>query len=638
MKISFSHLLKYIKNKPSIDEVSKYLFQLGHENEIEDGILDIEITPNRGDCLSIIGLLRELSVFYSIDFPKIEFDEKIKSFDLDFKNSAPSICKNISFLKIEIDKCTNDYKDELLEYFNELENKRNNFFTDISNYISYETGQPTHCYDYSKIKSKKIIFKEIKEDCEFNSLLDKKINLTDKNPVFLIDEEIVNLAGIMGGDSTACSKDTYSVLVECAYFNPEYIIGKSVKYDLQSDAAYKFERGVDRNCHESVLRRFISIVSKHAKIKNLEIYSEDFEEYEERTIVFDILKLNNIIGHEIDSEYAAKLLKKLGFIFVKDNIIKIPSYRNDISSQNDIAEEIARCIGFNNIEQKEFHIPQSNKNVNLSIEQGITNLLIDNGFFEIINFPFEGNDESNAIFIDNPLDKNRNYLRTNLKDSMLNALTYNERRQKDSIKLFEISNVYTFSNEPQFNKRLAIIASGRVSKDYKNFAKKIDEQYMQNLFSEFTTKNKINFELISRDGLKSKLKDKIIYLEIDIKDLPDEIKNYEAISGRPKKFIEYKKISEQPFSSRDLSFSVSSIKDIKLLEDYINTYEAEVLKERFVFDYFKNEKTNEYKIGYRFIFQSFHSTIKDTEVEKIMNTIIDETTSIETVKIPGIGL
>ncbi len=637
MKIPFSHLLKYIKNKPSIDEVSKYLFQLGHENEIEDGILDIEITPNRGDCLSIIGLLRELSVFYSIDFPKIEFDEEIKSFDLDFENSSPSICKNISFLKIEIDKCTNDYKDELLEYFNEVENKRNNFFTDISNYISYETGQPTHCYDYSKIKSKKIVFKEIKKDHEFNSLLGKKINLTDKNSVFLIDEEIVNLAGIMGGDSTACSKDTYSVLVECAYFNPEYIIGKSVKYDLQSEAAYKFERGADRNCHESVLRRFISIVGKHAKIKKLEIYSEEFEEYEERTVVFDIHKLNNIIGHEIDSEYAVKLLKKLGFVFVEDNIIKIPSYRNDISSQNDIAEEIARCIGFNNIDQKEFHIPQSNKIVNLSIEQGITNLLIDNGFFEIINFPFEGNDESDAIFIDNPLDKNRNYLRTNLKDSMINALIYNERRQKDSIKLFEISNVYTFSDEPKCNKRLAIIASGRVGKDYKNFAKKIDEQYMQNLFSKFTTKNKINFEIISRDGLKSKLKDKIMYLEINIKDLPDEIKDYEAISGRPKKFIEYKKISEQPFSSRDLSFSVSSIKDIKLLEDYINTYESEVLKERYVFDYFKNEKTNEYKIGYRFIFQSYHSTIKDTEVEKIMNTIIAESTSIETVKIPGIG-
>ena len=554
MKIPFSHLLKYIKNKPSIDEVSKYLFQLGHENEIEDGILDIEITPNRGDCLSIIGLLRELSVFYSIDFPKIEFDEEIKSFDLDFENSSPSICKNISFLKIEIDKCTNDYKDELLEYFNELENKRNNFFTDISNYISYETGQPTHCYDYSKIKSKKIVFKEIKKDQEFNSLLGKKINLTDKNSVFLIDDEIVNLAGIMGGDSTACSKDTYSVLVECAYFNPEYIIGKSVKYDLQSEAAYKFERGADRNCHESVLRRFISIVGKHAKIKKLEIYSEEFEEYEERTVVFDIHKLNNIIGHEIDSEYAVKLLKKLGFVFVEDNIIKIPSYRNDISSQNDIAEEIARCIGFNNIEQKEFHIPQSNKIVNLSIEQGITNLLIDNGFFEIINFPFEGNDESDAIFIDNPLDKNRNYLRTNLKDSMINALIYNERRQKDSIKLFEISNVYTFSDEPKCNKRLAIIASGRVGKDYKNFAKKIDEQYMQNLFSKFTTKNKINFEIISRDGLKSKLKDKIMYLEINIKDLPDEIKDYESISGRPKKFIEYKKISEQPFSSRDLSF------------------------------------------------------------------------------------
>ena len=637
MKISFKHLLKFIKTKPSIEEVSDYLFQLGHENEIDNGILDIEITPNRGDCLSIQGILRELSVFYSIDFPKIEYDEEIKSLDFDFENFAPLICKNISFLKIEIDNITDNYKDELFGYFNELEIKRNNFFTDISNYISYETGQPTHCYDYSKIKSKKIIFKEIEKDCEFNSLFDKKINLTDKNSVFLIDNEIINLAGVMGGNATACSNDTLSVLVECAYFNPEYIIGKSVKYDLQSEAAYKFERGVDRHSHDNVLRRFITIVSKHAKIKNLEVYSQEFEEYEDRTIVFDIHQLNKILGYEVASEYAEELLKKLGFIFIKDNIIKVPSYRNDISSQNDIAEEIARCIGYNNIEQKEFYIPKSRKNVNLSIEQGITNLLIDNGFFEIINSPFEGNNESNAIFIDNPLDKNRNYLRTNLKDSMLNALIYNERRQKDSVKLFEISNVYTFSNKLQSVKKLAIIASGRVSKDYKNFSTKINESYMQNLFSEFATQNLLNFELISRDGLKSKLKDKIVYLEININDLPDKIKNYEMIAGRPNKFIKYKKISEQPFSSRDLSFSVSSIKDIKILENYINTFEVEVLKERFVFDYFKNEKTNEYKIGYRFIFQSHNSTITETEVEKIMDTIITESTAIKTVKIPGIG-
>ena len=637
MKISFKHLLKFIKTKPSIEEVSDYLFQLVHENEIDNGILDIEITPNRGDCLSIQGILRELSVFYSIDFPKIEYDEEIKSLDFDFENFAPLICKNISFLKIEIDNITDNYKDELFGYFNELEIKRNNFFTDISNYISYETGQPTHCYDYSKIKSKKIIFKEIEKDCEFNSLFDKKINLTDKNSVFLIDNEIINLAGVMGGNATACSNDTLSVLVECAYFNPEYIIGKSVKYDLQSEAAYKFERGVDRHSHDNVLRRFITIVSKHAKIKNLEVYSQEFEEYEDRTIVFDIHQLNKILGYEVASEYAEELLKKLGFIFIKDNIIKVPSYRNDISSQNDIAEEIARCIGYNNIEQKEFYIPKSRKNVNLSIEQGITNLLIDNGFFEIINSPFEGNNESNAIFIDNPLDKNRNYLRTNLKDSMLNALIYNERRQKDSVKLFEISNVYTFSNKLQSVKKLAIIASGRVSKDYKNFSTKINESYMQNLFSEFATQNLLNFELISRDGLKSKLKDKIVYLEININDLPDKIKNYEMIAGRPNKFIKYKKISEQPFSSRDLSFSVSSIKDIKILENYINTFEVEVLKERFVFDYFKNEKTNEYKIGYRFIFQSHNSTITETEVEKIMDTIITESTAIKTVKIPGIG-
>ena len=143
----------------------------------------------------------------------------------------------------------------------------------------YETGQPTHCYDASKIKDK-ILLKEINHDQDFETLIDKTIKLTGKNNVFFINEDPINLAGIMGGKNTACSPETSIILLECAYFEPEEIMGKSVKYDINSDAAHKFERGVDPLSHDKVIRRFIQIVQDHAEIKSMMLFHADNYKYE----------------------------------------------------------------------------------------------------------------------------------------------------------------------------------------------------------------------------------------------------------------------------------------------------------------------------------------------------------------------
>ena len=123
----------------------------------------------------------------------------------------------------------------------------------------------------------RLTLKLLEGSYQFDTLLGDKINLIDKNMVFLLDDNIINLAGVMGGQNTSCTKKTREVIVECAYFNPEKLIGTSIKYDIQSDAAYKFERGVDPKCHENVLRRFIKIVSEHADIKSLALFSEGKE-------------------------------------------------------------------------------------------------------------------------------------------------------------------------------------------------------------------------------------------------------------------------------------------------------------------------------------------------------------------------
>ena len=129
MKVAYKHLIHHIPSKPSIDEISIRLFQLGHEHKIEDEIFNMELTPNRGDCLSVYGLLRDLAPFYEIELTNNIYDKELKKLDLDFVNHAPEACSNISFLKIDIEDKISSYRGKLKEYFKDLSINKNNFFT-----------------------------------------------------------------------------------------------------------------------------------------------------------------------------------------------------------------------------------------------------------------------------------------------------------------------------------------------------------------------------------------------------------------------------------------------------------------------------------------------------------------------------
>ena len=637
MKIAYSHLVQHIDENPSIEHVSDILFQLGHEHEIEDGIFDMEFTPNRGDCLSINGLLRDLAVFYTVNLNQEIHNKKLNELLIDFENLSNYICPQISFLKLEIDKAPEVYKGSLDNYFSDLNLNKNNFFTDISNYLSYETGQPTHCYDAKKINGK-LVFHEIERDTEFETLLDKKITLMQKNAVFSLNNEVINLAGVVGGKRTACSRDTKTAIVECAFFQPEAIIGKSLKYGIHSEASHKFERGVDPECHDRVLRRFIKIVSEHANIKDMSIISYTYKDRTVNKIPVKVNKVNQILGINISEDDYLMYLSKLGFDINK-GVIEVPSFRNDVKTQNDLSEEVARAIGYDNIPRATIDIPKKEKPNNKDIENKLRFFLLDNGFYEVINSPFVSSNSEKSIKVDNPLDSNREYLRTNITNSLLDNLVFNERRQKDSIKLFEISDVYTSKNN-EINKirRLSIIASGRVGHNYEDFSKKINKKYLTKIFYEALPSEKFDFQLLARDTLNTKSKNEIIGCEVDIDSFSSEVLNYKETSKSPDNFNQYSIISDLPYSRRDLSFSIKDFTKCKSLQDCIFNYEDDLLKEVFIFDYFYNEKNSEIKIGFRFVFQSTNLTITETQVSNIMNSIINNTQKIKSISIPGLNL
>jgi phenylalanyl-tRNA synthetase beta chain len=631
MKINYQDLTNFLSEEPSKEELSQKLFQLGHEHEIHGDIFDMELTPNRGDCLSLIGLARDLAVFFGKSNSIELFNDDIEPLEINFENLSPKDCPKISFLEIEIEDSEVEYKPYLENYFNTIGGNKANLFTDISNYISYELGQPTHCFDREAIKNK-LIFENKKCNAIFKTLLGSEVSLKDRNCVFSSNSEIISLAGVMGGASTACSFNTKKVLVECAYFNPESIIGKSIKYNLVSDAAHKFERGVDIASQEMVLRRFTKIVQDHAKIKSIRFKSFGEANNKDLNIPIDVNKINKILGTSLNKDEYLKHLKGLGFDILDE--IKVPSHRHDIETNNDLAEEIARVIGYNNIKSTPINLQKISDNFDGKVAK-LESLLVKNGFFEVINFPFTSSNEKESINIDNPLDSNRNNLRVSLKNSLIENLLYNERRQKDSIKLFEISDIYTKGIQIKQQKKLGLIICGRQGHNYNDYSKKLDQKYLNNLLNKSHGKDIFEIVEISRNSLNTKKKDKIYYVEISLEEIPDSFFSKFSTQRKAIDFIDYKPISEYPSSARDFSFVIEDMQVVNEILDMLDNISDEIIKDSFLFDYYKDDKRKIIKLGYRFVFQSHLKTLSDSEINKKVNEILSPILEIDRVSIPG---
>ena len=238
--------------------------------------------------------------------------------------------------------------------------------------------------------------------------------------------------------------------------------------------------------------------------------------------------------------------------------------------------------------------------------------------------------------IDNPLDSNRENFRTCIKDSLISNLLYNERRQKDSIKLFEISDIYKKNPDIKQKKILGLIISGRLGNDHINFSKKLDQQYLNQLLNENLDNEYFTVVEIPRIDLDTKKKDKIFYVEIPLDEIPELF--FSSLDETDKKlvnFVSYISISEFPSSTRDFSFSITNLSKVNEVIDILENTSDSIIKNSFVFDFYKNEKTETVKLGYRFIFQSDFKTLSDEEINKKVNKIIAPIIQLDGVSIPG---
>tara|TARA_B100000886_G_scaffold119822_1_gene80568 strand:- start:301 stop:2223 length:1923 start_codon:yes stop_codon:yes gene_type:complete len=634
MKLHYQHLVEILKKTPSKSELSEVLFQLGHENEIEGEIFDLELTPNRGDCLSLLGLARDLNFFFEFKNNLKIYGSQLEDFNFDFINHEPNACPEIKFLYLEIENEVNSYKDYLESYFKDLPNKRVNFFTDVSNYVSYELGQPTHCYDFSSLQGT-LELKKIDKKKDFITLQDKKIIIDEGDLVFCVNDEVINLAGIMGGKSTGCNEKTTKILLECAYFRPDEILGKSTKYGLNSDASHKYERFVDPTLQDLAIRRFIQIVKEHADIKEIKLYKNSNTKHLERIIELNPSKINSILGTSLDNKQISQILNNLFFETI-ENKVRVPSFRNDILNENDIAEEIARVIGYNNIPSQKINLPKVEKDFSLS--NFLRNFLTKNGFTEVINFQFSNKDENKSISIDNPLDQNKNRIRTTLKNSLLENLLFNERRQKSSIKLFEISDIYNLdsSGDIHIKKIIGLIASGHVANNHEDFSRKIDMRFIDSIFKDLSIDVSKYLSNIDRQLLNTKRKEEILFLEIPLEKFEGTVSDVDIKQPDNNiNFFKYKEISDYPSSMRDFSFMVSDLDTINKISQKIFDFDSKILKDAFLFDFYENVAKQQVKAAYRFIFQDFSKTLTDDEINQELKPLLSEILKLKNVSIPG---
>jgi phenylalanyl-tRNA synthetase beta chain len=339
------------------------------------------------------------------------------------------------------------------------------------------------------------------------------------------------------------------------------------------------------------------------------------------------------LGTSLKKDEYLRHLKGLGFDIPGE--IKVPSYRHDIETNNDLAEEIARVIGYDNIKSIPINLNKITERSSYCKVTRLESFLVNNGFIEVINFPFSPKKEKESITIDNPLDSNRSNFRTSLKDSLIDNLLYNERRQKESIKLFEISDVYTKGIKIKQQKKLGLVVTGRVGNNHHDFSKKLDSKYLNNLLISDLGEDVFEITEIDRNSLDTKKKDKIYYVEISLEDIPKNFFSNLPDSKKAINFVTYRPVSEYPSSTRDFSFLIDDLSKVNTVISILEEVSDDIIKDSFVFDFYKNDKKNIVKLGYRYIFQSNQKTLSDLEVNNKVQEILHPILKIEGVSIPG---
>ncbi|MBF0301495.1 MAG: phenylalanine--tRNA ligase subunit beta [Desulfamplus sp.] len=436
-----------------------------------DYLFEVDLTPNRPDCLSVIGLAREIAAFsdpaqkLTLPFDNINFNAssnrgvsihdfaKVEVFD-------PDLCPRYSAgMLINVKVCPSPFwlQDRLLSVgLTPINN-----IVDVTNFVMMETGQPLHAFDYDNIAKRRIEVKRAGGNIEFKTLDSKAHNLEPDMLMICDGERPVGIAGVMGGENSEILNSTTKVLVESAYFNPISIRRTAKRSGINTDASHRFERGVDPVATKDVLKRAVSLM---AQVSGGTILNDLIDVYPVKhtpaQIVVNTDSLNLRLGTVLSYDEIQKHIESVGFKVerIDTNLMKVtvPSFRVDVTRAEDISEEVARLWGYNNIQTSFPKVPAKANapSAKIILREQIRDIMNGFGFSEAVNYSFTSASACDNLLLEpsdvrrsvedivNPISEELAVLRTSLLPGLLENMRRNNSQQVDSLRLFEVGKVF----------------------------------------------------------------------------------------------------------------------------------------------------------------------------------------------------
>ncbi|ALJ03830.1 phenylalanine--tRNA ligase subunit beta [Pseudalgibacter alginicilyticus] len=652
-----------------LDENTKVGTAVSSIFDIEnDQVFEIGLTPNRADAMSHFGTARDLKAgltqkeinlelitpsvsAFHVENRTLKMDVEVKD-----KNLAPRYCGlTISGIKVK------ESPSWLQHRLKAIGLKPLNNIVDVTNYVLHELGQPLHAFDTAKISGNKIEVKTLESGTKFITLDGIERELHEDDLMICDAEKPMCIAGIFGGIYSGVSETTTSIFLESAYFNPVSIRKSAKRHGLNTDASFRFERGIDPNITEYALKRAALLIQE---VAGGEITSDIGDFYPKKIEDFQVrLSFENakkLIGEEIPKETIKSILSSLD---IKVNNVTeaglgltVPAYRNDVQREADIIEEILRVYGYNNIETTKklnASISTSSRFEDYKVQNIIGNQLASQGFYEILSNSLttpnytalsEQLEASNNITILNPLSKDLSVLRQSALFSGLEALSFNINRKRSDLKLFEFGKTYHGYHEKREEfKHLAIFATGNQSQEnWINSGQKSDFFFLKgsiisvlerlgiSRYRETPTKNDVISEGISFSLGKTILVDfglvkKSILKHFDIsQDVLFADFNWDAVLDIIKRNkITFKPISKYPEVRRDFALLLDENVSFESIYKLAKQSEKQLLKNVNLFDVYQGKNLPNGKKSYAisFTLQDENKTLTDKQIDKIMNKL-----------------
>jgi len=462
LKLSADHggILELPADAPVGSELADFLL-------LSDAVLDVEITPNRGDCLSIIGLAREVAAIYGLklNVAKARLPKRTANSAARFSVDiiAPDLCPRYAALAMT--GVTIGPSPIRLRRRLELCGMRGlNNVVDATNYVMLETGQPLHAFDLSRIADGKIIVRRAGQDREFTTLDNLQRELQPDDLMIADPGKPLAIAGVMGGLNSEVSDSTHTILLESAYFEPSTIARTSRRLQLHSEASYRFARGIDRAGQVNALARVAELIAAFAGARPAgDVTDVEAKPATPREIIFDLAAMQSLIGASIPPSETKRRLKAIGAEITPAGrgSLKVvpPTWRADLNEPADLAEEVARLGGLNDVPSgmPERIASRSGENPLRLFLRGTREVMLGAGLNEVRTLAFVAPadnerfsgilSEVQAVKVQNPLSAELSELRRSLMPGLVAALQFNLNRQAAAFHAFEVGKVFAMRGD-----------------------------------------------------------------------------------------------------------------------------------------------------------------------------------------------